>query len=147
MHRIEDLQRSVGRELEPSGWFLIDQQRVNRFAEVSEQADAWSHTDPARAAALGGTTVQGLLLLTMLPHLLHPHLALPEGCSNGLNYGFDRLRFINVVRVGKRVRARARLAEFSPYREGWWKKTLDVTLDIEGEQKPALRTDWIMVYM
>jgi acyl dehydratase len=144
---IEELRSAVGQELAPSDWFTIDQQRVNRFAEVALDEDAWTHTDPVKAEAFGGTTVQGLLLLTLLPHLLRPHLALPEGCTNGLNYGFDRLRFTNVVRVGKRIRARARLADFSLYRENWWKKTLGVSVEIEDESKPALMADWIMVYL
>jgi len=146
-HSIEELRRSIGKELEPSDWFLIDQARVNRFAEVAMDEDAWNHTDPVRARALGGASVQGLLLLTMVPYLLRPHLGLPEGCSNGLNYGFEKLRFTNIVRVGKRVRARARLIDFCEYREDWWKKTLGLTIEIEGDSKPALIADWIMVYM
>ena len=147
MQSIAELQRSIGSELAPSDWFLIDQPRVNLFAEAVIDDEAWTHTDPVRAAQFGGTTVQGLLLLALVPHLIRPHLGVPEGCSNGLNYGFDRLRFTNVVRVGKRVRARAKLLDFSPYREGWWKKTLALTIEIEGEAKPALVADWAMVYM
>src|SRR5579871_2617401 len=104
---IDELRRFVGKELPPSDWFTIDQQHVNRFAEVALDEDSWTHTDPVKAEAFGGATVQGLLLLTLVPYLLRPHLALPEGCSNGLNYGFDKVRFTSVVRVGKRVRGRA----------------------------------------
>ena len=146
-HSIEELRRSIGKELAPSDWFMIDQGRVNGFAEVALDEDAWTHTDPVWAQPFGGTTVQGLLLLTLLPHLLRPHLALPEGCTNGLNYGFDRLRFTNIVHVGKLVRTRATLIDFSRYRESWWKKTLGLTMDIEGESKPALIADWVMVYL
>lgn len=146
MHSLEQLQRMVGQELAPSDWFLIDQERVNRFGGVALD-DGWTHTDPVRAAPLGGTTVQGLLLLAMVPYLIRPHLALPEGCTNGLNYGFDRLRFTNIVHVGKRVRVRPRLVDFARYRETWWKKTLALVIDIEAETKPALSADWSMVYM
>lgn len=146
-HSIEALRRLVGTELPPSDWFTIDQDRVNLFAQAAHDEEAWSHTDPVRAKVFGGATVQGLLLLALMPHLLRPWLALPEGCSNGLNYGFDRLRFLNVVRVGARVRARATMTGFEPYRGNWWKKTLGVTIEIENESKPALIADWVMVYM
>ena len=146
-HSIAEWLRLAGQELAPSDWFEIDQDHVNRFAAVARDEDAWNHTDPVRAEVFGGTTVQGLLLLTLVPFLLRPHLALPEGCSNGVNYGFDRLRFTHPVRVGKRVRARATLLEFGPYNENWWKKTLAVTIDIEAESKPALLANWHVVYM
>jgi acyl dehydratase len=145
-HAIEELHRLVGKQLPPSDWFVIDQDRVNRFAEVALDEDAWTHTDPERARIFGGTTVQGLLLLTLVPRLLRPHLELPDGATNGLNYGFDKLRFCNVVRVGKRVRSRAVMTDFCRYRENWWRKTLAVTVEIENESKPALIADWIVVY-
>jgi acyl dehydratase len=146
-HSIEKLYHLVGKQLPPSDWFMIDQRRVNQFAAVSLDEDAWTHTDPVRAAAFGGTTVQGLLLLTLVPYLIRPHLALPEGCTNGLNQGFDRLRFTNVVRVGQRVRVRATISNFCQYRENWWRKTLAITVDIENDSKAALIADWIVVYM
>ena len=144
---IEKLRRLVGSELAPSDWFRIDQERVIRFAGAANDENAWSHTDPVRAEVFGGATVQGLLLLSLAPYLLRPHLGLPEGCGNGLNYGFDKLRFTNVVRVGKRVRARATLMAFEPWRDIGWKKTLSFAIDIEDEVKPALIADWSMVYM
>lgn len=147
MPEIAEIQAMVGHELETSDWLLIDQQRVNEFAEVVFESHAWTHTDPVRAAPLGGTTVQGMLLLSLVPYLLKPHLELPNGCTNGLNYGFDRLRFTNILRVGKRVRMHAKLLEFTPQRENWWRKKLAVTAEIEEETKPALRADWMILYM
>ena len=145
MHSIDELERSIGSELSPSAWFRIDQERVDRFAVLSLD-QAWTHTDPVRAAPLGGTTVQGLLLLSLVPHLLRPHLELPEGCTGGVNYGFDRLRFTSPVRVGKRVRARATLLDFSRYADCGWKKRLRITIDIEDVRKPALHGDWTTLY-
>jgi acyl dehydratase len=147
MQNIEELQAFVGKALTPTDWLLIDQDRVNRFAEVVMDPDAWTHTDPVKAAAYGGTTVQGLLLLGLVPFMLKSHLELPEGCTNGLNYGFDRLRFTNVLRVGTRVRMHATLAEFVRHRETWWRKKLELTVEIENEAKPALRADWMIMYM
>jgi acyl dehydratase len=146
-HTNAEWARLKGKELAPSDWFMIDQEHVNQFAKVARDEDAWNHTDPVRAQVFGGTTVQGLLLLSLIPFLLRPHLALPEGCRNGVNYGFDRLRFTSPVRVGKRVRAQATLVEFGPFNENWWKKTLAITIDVEDESKPALIADWHVVYM
>jgi acyl dehydratase len=146
MRNIEEIRKSVGSDYPPSDWFMIDQDRVNRFGEATFD-DGWNHTDPVKAAAFGGATVQGSLLISLVPYLMRDHLGMPEGCTNGVNLGYDRLRITSAVRVGKRVRLLAKLQEFAPYRETMWRQVTDVTLEIEGEDKPALRGSWIIVYM
>jgi acyl dehydratase len=147
LETIAEIRAKVGQDLEQSPWLLIDQTMVNTFADVVFEADSWTHTDPVRSAPLGGTTVPGMLLLSMIPYLLRPHVGMPEGFTNGFNYGFDRLRFTNVLRVGKRVRAHARLLEFGPHGETGWRRKLKVTVEIEGEVKPAMVTDWMVLYV
>jgi len=145
MASIEDLQGAVGRELEASDWFLIDQARVDSFAQTTLDFSP-THVDVEGSAPLGGTTAHGMLLLSLLPALASAHVDLPAGCTIGLNYGFDRVRFITPVRVGKRVRLRATLASFSKHNEVFWKKTLATTMDIEDEPRPAFYADWTIIY-
>jgi acyl dehydratase len=145
MRSIEEIKSLVGTVYPPSDWFLVDQDRVNQFGKVTFD-NSWTHTDPVRAADIGGTTVQGFLLMGLIPHLMGGRLGMPEGCTIGVNLGFDKLRITNAVRVGKRIRLRAKLASFVRYHETMWRETIEVELDVEGDEKPALRGDWIIVY-
>jgi acyl dehydratase len=133
------LKAMLGRELGVSEWFLIDQARIDAFAECTEDRQ-WIHVDRERAAAgpMGGTVAHGFLLLSLLAHLTRelPLLALKHKIR--INYGLDRVRFISPVRAGARVRNRAVLAGVE--KRGFRKVLIKVenTLEIEGGEKPAM---------
>lgn len=142
---LDELTRRVGLELGVSDWIEIDQARIDAFAEVGIDHQ-FIHVDPARAAAetpFGGTIAHGFLTLAMLVPM--GETALPElaGRAMGINYGFDKLRFLAPVRAGRRVRGRFRLAEVSERQPQQILIRYDVTVEIEGEEKPALAAEWL----
>jgi acyl dehydratase len=142
------LMRKVGEQLGVSDWFLIDQERVDRFADVTLDHQ-FVHVDPARASAtpFGGTIAHGLLTLSMIVHLTAPLVPKLEGTTLLVNYGFDRVRFSAPVRVGKRIRAVTRLAGVEERKPGQLIVKLDVTIEIEGEGKPALVAEWLSLHV
>jgi acyl dehydratase len=142
------LMRKVGEQLGVSDWFLIDQERVDRFADVTLDHQ-FVHVDPARASAtpFGGTIAHGLLTLSMIVYLTAPLVPKLEGTTLLVNYGFDRVRFSAPVRVGKRIRAVTRLAGAEERGPGRLIVKLDVTIEIEGEAKPALVAEWLSLHV
>jgi acyl dehydratase len=133
------LKAMLGRELGVSEWVLVDQGRIDAFAECTEDRQ-WIHVDRERAAAgpMGGTVAHGFLLLSLLPHLTRdtPLLALKHKMR--INYGLDRVRFISPVHAGARVRNKAVLTSIE--KRGFRKVLIKVenTLEIEGGEKPAM---------
>jgi acyl dehydratase len=141
---IEDIQSRVGSEVGVSDWILIDQARIDAFADVTEDPQ-FIHIDPDAAAKtpFGGTIAHGFLTLSLLSRMAADAMLRPEGVKMGVNYGFERVRFIAPVRSGKRVRGRLRLVRFEEKKPGQWQFAHEVTVEIEGEEKPALVTEWI----
>jgi acyl dehydratase len=141
---IEDIALKVGREVGVSDWILIDQERIDRFAEVTEDRQ-FIHVDPEAAARtpFGGTVAHGFLTLSLLSRMAADAMPIPENVKMGVNYGFEKVRFMAPVRSGKRVRGRFRLERLDEKRPGQWQFTHQVTVEIEGEDKPALIADWI----
>jgi acyl dehydratase len=137
MHiRYNDLPDLVGQEIGVSDWVLIDQDRVNRFAEATGDFQ-WIHVDVERATReRGGPVAHGYLTLSLVPGLIETMLTY-EDVSHNLNYGADRLRFTAPVRVGKRVRARQTIKAVEP-RGGGMQYLAEIKVEIEGEDKPAL---------
>jgi acyl dehydratase len=128
-----------GRELDPSAWMEIDQERVDRFADVTED-HLFIHVDPERAAQtpFGGTIAHGFLTLSLLPRLIAEQAPPIEGLQMAVNYGCDRLRFLQPVRVGSRIRARQQYLEVTEKRPGRWLVRSLITVEIENEPQPAL---------
>ena len=141
---IEDIRGQVGSEIGISDWILIDQGRIDAFADVTEDRQ-FIHVDPQAAAQtpFGGTVAHGFLTLSLLSRMAADAMLVPEGVRMGVNYGFERVRFIAPVRSGKRVRGRFTLASMAEKRPGRWQFVHNVTVEIEGEDKPALTADWI----
>jgi acyl dehydratase len=141
---IEAIALKVGQEVGVSDWILIDQARIDAFAEVTEDRQ-FIHVDPAAAAQtpFGGTVAHGFLTLSLLSRMAADAMLIPEGVRMGVNYGFEKVRFIAPVRSGERVRGRFRLERLDEKRAGQWQFTHQVTVEIEGEDKPALTADWI----
>ncbi len=142
---LEELKSRLGQELGVSAWIEIDQGRIDAFADVGIDHQ-FIHVDPARAEAetpFGGTIAHGFLTLALLVPM--GETALPEltGRAMGINYGFEKLRFLAPVRAGQRVRGRFSLAAVSERQPGQVLIRYDVTVEIEGEAKPALAAEWL----
>jgi acyl dehydratase len=141
---IEDIKWRVGQEVGVSDWILVDQARIDAFAEITEDPQ-FIHIDPEAAAKtpFGGTVAHGFLTLSLLSRMAADAMLRPEGVKMGVNYGFERVRFLAPVRSGKRVRGRFTLAALDEKRPGQWQFTHSVSVQIEGEDKPALVAEWI----
>ena len=141
----KDLPNYAGQEIGVSDWLLIDQDRVNMFADATGDHQ-WIHVDVERAKAtpfLGGTIAHGYLTLSLIPFLSAGMLKV-NGVTHGINYGCDRVRFITMVHVGKRVRLRQKLIGAEPKSGGMQVKN-ECTIEIEGEAKPACVAETISV--
>jgi len=141
---IEEIKAKVGDEVGMSSWIMIDQARIDSFAQVTEDHQ-FIHVDPEAAAKtpFGGTVAHGFLTLSLLSRMAEQAMLRPENIRMGVNYGFEKVRFIAPVRSGKRVRGRFLLKQLEEKRPGQWQFTHEVTVEIEGEEKPALIADWI----
>jgi acyl dehydratase len=141
---IDEIRSKVGQEVGVSDWILVDQARIDSFADVTEDPQ-FIHIDPVRAAQtpFGGTIAHGFLSLSLLSRMAADAMLRPDGIKMGVNYGFEKVRFIAPVGSGKRVRGRFVLASFAEKRPGQFQFTHSVTVEIEGEDKPALIADWI----
>lgn len=139
-------QEQIGQESEPSEWFEIGQERINQFADVTEDHQ-FIHIDPeaAKNTPFGGTIAHGFLTLSLLPHLSSSIMQDPEtlkGVVMGVNYGFDKLRFIAPVPSGSKVRASSVLKD-AALKGNAIDVTRTYTVEIEGSDKPAIVADWI----
>ena len=138
------LQAEIGRAY-VSDWLLVGQAMIDQFAEVTGDHQ-FIHVDPVRAAQtpFGGTIAHGFLLLSLLPRLqADMDRPRPQGVRMGVNYGFERVRFVAPVRSGSRVRARSTLVSVEEKRPGQLQQLADVVLELEGSDKPALTAAWI----
>ena len=143
---VDKLQDYVGKELGHSDWFLIDQDRINLFADatVDHQFIHVSHIK-SRFGPFGKPIAHGFLTLSLLTHLTESCGLLPEGTEVGINYGLDRVRFLQPVKVGSRVRARVLPVEVNERKPGQWLIKSEITVDIEGEDKPAMVAEWLFL--
>ena len=141
---IEEIQGRVGSEIGVSDWILVDQKAIDTFADVTGDHQ-FIHVDPAAAAQtpFGGTIAHGFLTLSLLSQMAAGVMLIPPTIKMAVNYGFEKVRFIAPVRSGKRVRGRFTLVSVEEKRPGQWQFLHHVTVDIEGEEKPALTADWI----
>ena len=141
--KLEELQRHVGEVIGTSDWYEISQDRIDRFADATEDHQ-FIHVDPERAkeTPYGQTIAHGFLTLSIMPVLRDTGCPWPEAAMS-VNYGLNRLRFLAPVLSGKRVRGIFKLTELAEKRPGQWQQAMEVTVEIENEEKPALVTDWI----
>lgn len=145
-HSIDGLKAMIGHELGVSEWHRVDQQRVSGFAEMTEDFQ-FIHIDPDRAAAtpFGSTIAHGFLPLSLLSVFFLEAVGEISGAAMSMNYGFDSVRFINPVHTGKRVRGRFLLEDCVERKAGQWKLSLKCTIEIEGEENPALVANWLVM--
>lgn len=134
----------VGEEIGVSDWIIIDQERINVFADVTEDHQ-FIHIDPeaAKATPFGTTIAHGFLSLSMLSKLAAGSVIVLEGIKMGVNYGFDKVRFSAPVKSGKRIRGRFTLMSADQKMPGQWTFKYAVKVEIEDEDKPALVAEWL----
>jgi acyl dehydratase len=143
-----ELDGLVGTTLGVSDWLMIDQQRIDAFADVTEDHQ-FVHVDPVKAAAtpFGGTIAHGLLTLSLIVHLCWDFVPQLQGTELLLNYGFDKVRFVSPVKVDTRIRARARLTSVSEDKPRRLLINMAVEIEIENEKKPALAAEWLSLHV
>lgn len=142
-----ELKRYEGKELGSSDWLLIDQARINLFAEATGDFQ-FIHVDPVKAAQtpFGSTIAHGFLSLSLIPKLMESLFVAPEGTKMAVNYGLDSVRFIQPVKVDSRVRLKVTLAEVTEKKPGQWLLKATATLEIEGQDKPAFIAEPLSLY-
>jgi acyl dehydratase len=140
---IRELASRVGEEVGVSPWVEITQERIDTFARAIEDFQ-WIHVDPARAkdSPFGTTIAHGFLMLSLLSHLSESTFSFSDR-RMGVNYGLNRVRFTSPVPVGSRVRARFTLQKYEPIEGNGVHVTWNTTVDIQGQQKPALVAEWM----
>lgn len=143
---IADLGRRVGEEIGQSQWYLAGQHTIDRFADLTHDRQA-IHVDPEEAAKspFGGTIVHGFFSLSLLSAMFESAVPPIKGVQMGINYGFNAVRFLAPVRTGNSVRGRFALKSLTERLPGQWHMALDATVEIEGEEKPALVAEWLVV--
>ena len=143
---LAELIAAEGEQLGPTEWLDITQDRVNLFADATDDQQ-WIHIDPERAAGgpFGGTIAHGLLTLSLLPHFTH-QLYSVDNVAMAINYGYNRVRFITPVRVGARLRARAEIVSVTQL-DSAVQATLSTTVEIEGSEKPAAVAESIVRFI
>ena len=152
MTKPSDLPSLIGQEVGVSRWIEVDQARIDAFAKITED-EQFIHVDPERAKAtpFGGTIAHGFLTLSLASAMSYDAVAPLEGVVMGVNYGFERLRFLAPVPAGSRIRGRFKLlsAEDKGVQDGVtrWLLKHELTVEIEGADKPALIAEWLGMQM
>ena len=146
--KADEFAKLAGRELEPSPWLEITQERVNQFADATNDQQ-FIHVDleKAKQTPFGGTIAHGFLSLSLLSYLNAQNGIVPEGLVMGINYGSDKVRFLAPVSVGKRIRSRQKILEVTEKKPGQWLIKTDVSVEIEGEETPALIAEILSMYV
>src|SRR5579859_4307419 len=138
---VDELKQYIGKETRVGDWHVVTQEEINQFADATGDHQ-WIHVDPARAQSgpFGGTIAHGYWTLSAAPFILRGgegiQVRLPS--KMGINYGLNRVRFMNPVHVGKRIRGRAKLVSVDEVQPGIIQQISEITVEIEGESKPAM---------
>lgn len=141
---VSDLQGLIGTEIGTSEWITVDQERINVFADVTEDHQfIHVNEEMAKMTPFGGTIAHGFLTLSLLSKFSEGAGLVIEGVKMGVNYGFEKVRFLAPVPSGAKVRGRFTLKEAVEKKPGQHLLTYEVTVDIEGQEKPALIADWL----
>ncbi|WP_420961181.1 MaoC family dehydratase [Brucella sp. IR073] len=144
---LDQLREAVGTEIGCSEWRVVTQEMIDKFADATDDHQ-FIHVDPERAAKetpFGGTIAHGFLTLSLLSTLAFEALPMIKGATMGINYGFDKVRFMAPVKSGARVRARFKLADADIRPSGRVVNHYEVTLEVENSLKPALTATWLTI--
>src|SRR3954454_23732203 len=141
---LDEIRRRVDSETGVSDWLMVDQERIDAFADATEDHQ-FIHVDPKSASQtpFGGTVAHGFLSLSLMSRMAAEAMLVPDNMKMAVNYGLDRVRFLAPVRAGKRVRGRFRLDSVEEKAPGQILMRHTVTVEIEAEDKPALTAEWI----
>ncbi len=144
---VSELPALVGTQLEPSEWLEVTQDRINQFADATNDHQ-FIHVDPERAkqTPFGGPIAHGFLTLSLLSYLNAKTSVVPEGMKVVINYGSDRVRYLAPVPVGARIRTQQKVAEVTEKKPGQWLVKNEVTVEIEGSETPALIAEVLFMY-
>ncbi|WP_330255157.1 MaoC family dehydratase [Nocardia sp. NBC_00565] len=143
---VADLEAAVGKELGPTGWFTVGQERIDGFADATEDHQ-WIHVDPVRAVdgPFGATVAHGFLTLSLVPYFVNC-LRRIEDVRMGVNYGLDKVRFPAPVRAGSRIRARTTMIRLDRVEGGAVQLVTRTTIEVDGDVKPACVADLVSRY-
>ncbi len=142
---LSELETKIGTEIGVSRWITVDQAMIDAFAEVTHD-DQWIHVNPDRArreTPFGGSIAHGFLTLSLASRFAHDCLPEPPGKRMGINYGFDKLRFLAPVPAGARIRGRFTLLSIRKRSDTQLLRTVRLIVEIEGQETPALVADWL----
>ena len=142
----EELVSVVGEQQETSDWFTVAQEQINQFADCTLDHQ-FIHVDPVKAknTPFGSTIAHGFLSLSMLSYFAESFGVLIDGAHTGINYGLNKVRFISPVHVDKRIRCHAKVADIVEKNPNQFMVSYDVEIEIEGNDKPALKAEWIIM--
>ena len=148
MTKASELQGLIGQEVGLSKWFDVTQARIDAFADCTEDHQ-FIHVDPeaAKATPVGGTIAHGFLTLSLASAMSYDAVAPLDGVVMGVNYGFDKLRFLAPVPAGSRIRGRFKLLSADDRGDGRWLLKHELTVEVEGGDKPALIAEWLGMQM
>ncbi|HWW12614.1 MAG TPA: MaoC family dehydratase [Brevundimonas sp.] len=148
MPKPSELQSLIGTEVGLSRWFLVDQAKIDAFADATED---WQfiHVNPelAKQTPFGGTIAHGFLTLSLASAMSYDCVKPLDGVAMGVNYGFDKLRFLAPVPAGSKIRGRFKLLSAEDKGGGRWLIKHELTVEIEGGEKPALIAEWLSMQM
>ena len=137
----------VGQEIGSSDWFEVDQDRINMFADATLDHQ-FIHIDSEKATPLFGSTIaHGFLSLSLVPHLTSQAVLAPENLKMVFNYGLDKVRFINPVNVGSKVRTHSKCVSVDDKGDGRYLMKTEVTMEIEGVEKPAYIAETLSMFV
>ena len=140
----DEMVNAVGTKFEPGEWFEMSQERINTFADCTEDHQ-FIHVDEeaAKNTPFGGTIAHGFLSLSMLAKMIEGNGIVPENIVMGLNYGFDKIRFLAPVRAGRRIRCHAEILDVDRKDDNRFLIKQGISVEIEGEETPALVAEWL----
>jgi acyl dehydratase len=140
----DEMVKAIGTKFDPGPWITVDQQRINTFADCTDDHQ-FIHVDEeaAKSTPFGGTIAHGFLSLSLLSKMAEGNGIVPENIVMGLNYGFDKVRFLAPVKAGKRIRANATIADVTRKDDNRFLIKQSVSVEIEGEETPALVAEWL----
>lgn len=143
----EEMANAAGTKMDPSPWIELSQDRINTFADCTEDHQ-FIHVNEEKAAQtpFGGTIAHGFLTLSMLAKLTENNLIIPENMQMAMNYGFDKVRFLAPVRAGKRVRMHNEILSVVQKDDNRFLVKMGISIEIEGEETPALVAEWLNLF-
>ena len=143
----EKLVDYVGKEIGTSEWFEVAQERINQFADTTLDHQ-FIHVDPEKATPLFGSTIaHGFLSLSLIPHLTSQAVLAPENLKHVFNYGLDKVRFINPVNVGSKVRTLSKVVSVDDKCDGRYLMKTEITMEIDGVDKPAFVAESLSMFI